>query len=392
MDTEQLQKKIEWLDEERRRDKDTIQKMEEKILLLEGKIDGSEKKAQEMDSDLTRLRTSIGRVDDFEEALADFRVDRTKAINEFEKDIKNWIEDAKKVLRTQIEGLEGQMKAHQDELKRVKDLEKEMSARVEEEERLSNQYNDLDKEFRDIKRKSEDLVRQSRVHKEERQKEIKRLTDIQGEQSAIRKRVDAQSGQLELIKGDFQKLKTRLEGLESLRRDLKKEQEAFIEDITLKFTMRDNVWKSWQARFETIEEQAESLEEQMGKLDSTHRSVKRMQEEVSELSSLLDRRVNEITEMQRLAEERFRNEWSIFTADDQKRWTNYTLSQKELNKEQERQLKAVEERITLLEDSYQEVEDHLKQLSTFTDGSMQSLLAMIRDWVGEYEQILESMR
>ncbi len=392
MDTEQLQKKIEWLDEERRRDKDTIQKMEEKIFLLEGKIDGSEKKAQEMDSDLTRLRTSIGRVDDFEEALADFRVDRTKAINEFEKDVKNWIEDAKKVLRTQIEGLEGQMKAHQDELKRVKDLEKEMSARAEGEDRLSNQFNDLDKEFRDIKRKSEDLVRQSRIHKEERQKEIKRLTDIQGEQSAIRKRVDAQSGQLDLIKGDFQKLKTRLEGLESLRRELKKEQEAFIEDITLKFTMRDNVWKSWQARFETIEEQAESLEEQMGKLDSTHRSVKRMQEEVSELSNLLDRRVNEITEMQRLAEERFRNEWSIFTADDQKRWTNYTLSQKELNKEQDRQLKAVEERITLLEDGYQEVEDHLKQLSTFTDGSMQSLLAMFRDWVGEYEQILESMR
>ena len=392
MDTEQLQKKIEWLDEERRRDKDTIQKMEEKIFLLEGKIDGSEKKAQEMDSDLTRLRTSIGRVDDFEEALADFRVDRTKAINEFEKDVKNWIEDAKKVLRTQIEGLEGQMKAHQDELKRVKDLEKEMSARAEEEDRLSNQFNDLDKEFRDIKRKSEDLVRQSRIHKEERQKEIKRLTDIQGEQSAIRKRVDAQSGQLDLIKGDFQKLKTRLEGLESLRRELKKEQEAFIEDITLKFTMRDNVWKSWQARFKTIEEQAESLEEQMGKLDSTHRSVKRMQEEVSELSNLLDRRVNEITEMQRLAEERFRNEWSIFTADDQKRWTNYTLSQKELNKEQDRQLKAVEERITLLEDGYQEVEDHLKQLSAFTDGSMQSLLAMFRDWVGEYEQILESMR
>ena len=345
-----------------------------------------------MYSYLTRLRTSIGRVDYFEEALADFRVDRTKAINEFEKDVKNWIEDAKKVLRTQIEGLEGQMKAHQEEFKRIKELEKEMSARVEEEDRLSNQFNDLDKEFRDIKRKSEDLVRQSRVHKEERQKEIKRLTDIQGEQSAIRKRVDAQSGQLDLIKGDMQKLKTRLEGLESLRRDLKKEQEAFIEDITLKFTMRDNVWKSWQARFETIEEQAESLEEQMGKLDSTHRSVKRMQEEVSELSNLLDRRVNEITEMQRLAEERFRNEWSIFTADDQKRWTNYTLSQKELNKEQDRQLKAVEERITLLEDGYQEVEDHLKQLSTFTDGSMQSLLAMIRDWVGEYEQVLESMR
>ena len=38
-----------------------------------------------------------------------------------------------------------------------------------------------------------------------------------------------------------------------------------------------------------------------------------------------DRRLNEITEMQRLVEERFRQEWVSFKADDQKRWTNYTL-------------------------------------------------------------------
>ena len=92
-------------------------------------------------------------------------------------------------------------------------------------------------------------------------------------------------------------------------------------------------------RFGNIEKQAQDLDEQMTKLDSTHRGVKRMQDELKDLSSLLDRRVNEITEMQRLADEKFRAEWTTFAADDQKRWTNYTLSQKEQTKLLERQYK-----------------------------------------------------
>lgn len=392
MEHEQLSKKIEWLDEERREDKKIIKQLEEKVLSLEGKLDGSEKKFKEMDSDLTRLKTSLARVDDFDDTLADFRLERKKAKNEFEKDAKSWIEDSKKVLRTQISGLEDQLTTFQEGMKRVRDLEKEMAARVEEESRINNSIQELEREFQDIQRQSEELSRQAKVTKQERQKEIKRMTDMQGEQSAIRKRLDELTGQMDLVKSDYKKVQSRLEGLENLRRDLKKFQESFLEETTLKFAMRDNVWKSWEARFHKVEEQAEALDEQMTSLDSTHRNVKRMQKEITELSDLLDRRVNEITEMQRLAEERFRNEWSIFTADDQKRWTNYTLSQKELYKEQNRQFKGVEEQVTLLEDGYQEIEDHLSQLSKFTEGRLQALLSLYRDWMGEFEEILNGIR
>ena len=392
MENEQMEKRIKWLDDERRKDKAAISGLEDRLQELEGKLDASNKRQVEFDSDITRLRTSITRVDDFENGLADFRVERKKELKDYEKITKSWINDAKKNLRTQIQGIERQQKALGEEFKRVKELEKDMKTRIEEEIRFNASLRETEKDVNEIKQEYIEYQRYTVTAKEERQKEVKRITDLQGEQSALRKRVDEQRGLLDLVKNDYQKMKNRLQELESTRRDLKKEQETFLVEAALQSTEWESTWKNWMTRFDGIEKQAQDLDEQMAKLDSTHRGVKRMQDKLKDLSTLLDRRVNEITEIQRLADERFRQEWGTFTADDQKRWTNYTLSQKEQSKILERQYKEGEERISLLEDGMQEIEDQLGQLSSYSETQLQGLLTLIREWTGDFEQIMDGFR
>lgn len=392
MENEQMEKRIKWLDDERRKDKAAILGLEDRLQELEGKLDASNKKQVEFDSDITRLRTSITRVDDFENGLADFRVERKKELKDYEKITKSWINDAKKNLRTQIQGFERQHKALREEFKQVKELEKDMKTRIEEEIRFNASLRETEKDVSEIKQEYIEYQRYTVTAKEERKKEVKRITDLQGEQSALRKRVDEQRGLLDLVKNDYQKMKNRLQELESTRRDLKKEQETFLVEALLQSTEWESTWKNWMTRFDGIEKQAQDLDEQMAKLDSTHRSVKRMQDKLKDLSTLLDRRVNEITEIQRLADERFRLEWGTFTADDQKRWTNYTLSQKEQSKILERQYKEGEERISLLEDGMQEIEDQLGQLSSYSETQLQGLLTLIREWTGDFEQIMDGFR
>ncbi|MEE9599840.1 MAG: hypothetical protein V3V66_05200 [Anaerolineales bacterium] len=392
MENEQLEKRIKWLDDERRKDKAIISELGDRLEELEGKLDAASKKQTEFDSDITRLRTSLTRVDDFDDGLADFRLERKKELKDFEKLTKSWINDAKKNLRAQIQGLEAGQKSLVEDYKQVKDLEKKMTARIEEETRFNAVLREMEKDVGDIDQQYKEYIRYSRSAKEERQKEVKRITDLQGEQTALRKRVDEMRGLMDLVNSDNQKIKNRIQELESIRRDLKKEQDSFLESAALQNTKRESTWKNWMTRFDSIEKQALDLDEQMTKLDSTHRGVKRMQDELKELSTLLDRRVNEITEMQRLADERFRQEWGTFTADDQKRWTNYTLSQKEQSKVLERQYKEGEERISVLEDGMQEIEDQLGQLSSYSEAQLQGLLGLIREWAGEFEQIMDGFR
>ncbi len=392
MDSDQLEKQLEWLDDERRKDKTLLSSLENRLGELEGKLNSLEKKDKELDSDLTRLRTSVTKVDDFETELASTRVDRKKEIKDQEKLYKNWIADAKKMLTAQIKGLETQQNQLLEDFKRVKALENQMNTRIEEETRVNNSLRDLEKSFSDVQSGFKEIEQTAKTIKVERQKDIKRTADIQGEITAVRKRMDEMRAFMDLVKNDYQKIKSRVQELEAARRELRREQEDFLEEGTLRQTEREAAWKNWMARFESIEKQSKDLDDQMTKLDTTHRDVKRMQEKLADLSALLDRRVNEISEIQRLAEEKFRVEWNTFIADDQKRWTNYTISQKEQSKLQERQAKEGENRISILEDGVQEIEDQLSQISNYSETQLQSLLALMREWADDLEQIMDGFR
>jgi chromosome segregation ATPase len=392
MDNEQLEKRIKWLDDERRKDKNVIADLENKLQKLEEELNKVDTRTREYDSDITRLRTSVSRVDDFEADLGTLRVNRKKEINDQEKLAKSWISDAKKELRAQLLGIETQQKKLLEEIKKIKILEKDMQARVDEETRFNATLREIENGFDDIQKDYKDFQRDAKTSQQDRQKLTKRVADIQAEQSALRKRVDEVRGMMDLVNSDYQKIKGRIEEMESSRRDLKKEQESFLESANLKLTERETLWKNWMTRFEGIEKQAQDMDEQMAKLDTTHRGIKRMQDELKDLSSLLDRRVKEITEMQRLAGEKFRAEWNTFAADDQKRWTNFTLSQKEQSKLLERQYKEGEDRISVLEDGLQDIEDQMAQVSKYTENQLQGLLSLMRDWAGDFEQIMDGFR
>jgi predicted nucleic acid-binding Zn-ribbon protein len=93
-----------------------------------------------------------------------------------------------------------------------------------------------------------------------------------------------------------------------------------------------------------------------------------------------------------LGEERFRQEWSTFKSDDQKRWTNYTLTQEELQRENSRRVERLADQTSNLEDGIQEIQDIVQHLSDQSDKLLQSLLANLRDWVAQNERFFGSVK
>jgi hypothetical protein len=89
-----------------------------------------------------------------------------------------------------------------------------------------------------------------------------------------------------------------------------------------------------------------------------YRDMRRIIDDFERIGDRLERRINEVAEMQRLSEERFRQEWNDWRSDDQKRWKQFTLSNDEVwrlhDKECERfvrQVGDIEELFTPLQDS-----------------------------------------
>lgn len=392
MEVEHIFKRVEWLDDEHRKDKSVLTGLEERLTMLEGNLPPISQQIKDLGGELTRLAALLSRMDHFDESLLQQRIEIKQAVDELEKELKKRDDDAEKLRRVEMRGVDGIIAEVRKELTPIPELKRALQARVEEENRLNRSIDEVRLRVETVRRSEEEYTRSYRMVEDGRRQDAKRLTDLQGEVAAIRKHMDDQRGRTELASTSLKKVEARLNEVTTLETERREAQAAFLESQALLQVERERVWKEWQARFDTIEQQTTDIGANLQNLDATHRAVKRSQQTVDELAQKVDRRLNEVTEIQRLAEERFRQEWVTFKADDQKRWTNYTLTQDEQRGESTRQYEKLADRVTRLEDGLVEIQDLLRQMNEQSEKRLQSLLAMSHEWVSSQERSLGRAR
>lgn len=388
MEIDQVKKQLEWLDEERRKDKLVIATLQDRIADLEEQLSPVDKRVKELEGDFTRFTTSLARLEQIENSMGQLKVDFSRQIADVEKFRAEKERENEKVRLADIESVNRTMGEIRKSQEAVPELKQSLLARLEGENRLGSEIGELANRLNAIRRSDEEYQRQVKLLDEGQRQDAKRLTDLQGEVGAIRKRLEEHRGKTDLNSDALRKLEMRISELLAGENERRQAQVAFMEKQNITAMDRDRVWREMQSRFEAVESQSQNLESQIQSLDATHRAVKKSQEALDEVTSRFERRINEITEMQRLIEDRFRQEWVSFKADDQKRWTNYTLAQEEQNRELSRLMGKLEERLVALEDQMQELQDLTYQMADETKKRLNSLLSATREWAEKHEQII----
>ena len=386
MEIEQISKQVNWLDEERRKDKLKISSLEERLNDFETKIAPLEHKNTELEGSITRFSGLLTKLNEFEEMLLSIRVDNKQQVETLEKQVRKRADDNEKVLRQDVQRLETELGDTHKELEQVNEVKRNLKNRVEEEMRLSRMIDEVRSRVEAMRRSEEEYTRTIRVLEDGRRQDTKRITDLAGESSALRKRTDEYNAKHELTTATIKRIDTRLNELAAVESERREAISNFLDAQSLREVERERLWKEWQNRFDRMESQTPEIESSLQALDATQRAVKASQKTVDEMTQKLERRINEITEVQRLAEERFRQEWSTFKADDQKRWTNYILTMEEQRNEAVRQHEKLVEKVTNIEDEIQEIQDLIQQANEHTEKRLQSLLGMVHEWVTSYER------
>jgi chromosome segregation ATPase len=392
MDLEQLQKRLQWIEDERRKEKDTLALLESRVLAYEGGLAAANQQIKDISGEVTRLASIVTRMDQYDQNLLQARMEAKRLIEEIDKENKLRLDELEKLRRVEFRALESNLVELGKELDILPKYEKAIQASAEENIRIRRSIDELANRITEARRDEEETTRTYRLLEDGRRQDSKRLIDLQGEVTALRKRADDQRGQTELLGTNLRKLDTRLTELAAVETERRDAMSAFLDKQALGQVERERTWKEWQARFETVDAQVIDVQSKIQNLDSMNRDAKRMQSVLDDLIARVERRINEITEIQRLSEDRFRQEWVTFRGDDQKRWTNYSLTQEEQHGEVLRQFEKLTERTTHLEDELQDLQDMLQQVTELSEKRVQSLLALAHEWVSSHERTIGRTR
>jgi len=391
MDFEQIVKRLEWLDDEHRKDKEAVSLLEGRIASLENSIHTLNEKLKDVNKKVTEIGPVNQRISQYDERLTKERAAMHEAIEEIEK---KYQAREKDMMKRYQEGLEEISKTLPglDQSKEITELRKLIKQRADEDIKLNVAVTEIKPKIDVAIRKAEDIASSFKIVEESRRQDIKRVADLQGEITSVRKRVDEYRQKTELHSDTVRNIENRFTEIVLSENERKKAQAAFIEQQSLAKIDRDKVYKDWLEKVETFKQQTATLDSQTQALDETLRAAKRAQETYLDLNQKLERRINEITEMQRLGEERLRQEWVTFKAEDQKRWTGYTLSSEENMRDIRKTVDKYEERITSMDDSSQTVQDLLHQTTDATEQQLQELMNVFHQWLTAYERIMGHTR
>jgi hypothetical protein len=88
-----------------------------------------------------------------------------------------------------------------------------------------------------------------------------------------------------------------------------------------------------------------------------------------------------MAEIQRIQEDRLRQDWSTFLADDQKRWMAQNLTWEDEWRERDRKFTKVTERLARLEQQSEELADSLRSGQEADRARLESLANIVREWL-----------
>ncbi len=383
---DELEKRLTWLDSERQKDKVLIKNQQDALEKLQDLLQRQNSEIKKLATNLRAISPLSARIEQLSEENSDTKSEMMKKMMELEKGlmlVDNRIEQSHK---SDIDNINKKLLELKSEIKPINALKKTISERVEEEFRITQKVDSVSEQLRELQTTDGELQRQLTLVVGERRHEVKRITDLQLETTTLKKHIEEILNNDEVNKEAIRKINKRFDEIIATEKERKQNQTAFLEKVSLDQVEKNTLWKEWQEQYAEMRNVEPAINAKMLEFNEAVRSIKKTQSEFEEINDRFNRRINEISEMNRLAEERFRQEWIAFKADDQKRWTNYTLTREEESREDARSLGRVNDRLAKIEDSLQVLQDTTSLLIEETKRQITGLNSATQEIVESFNQ------
>ncbi len=389
MEFEQIVKRLEWLDKQQRQNKDALEKLDERLSSFETTVNAVSKQIKTLSKQMTEVGPTSKRLEQFETLLGKQRVEIIKIVEEHEKTRLKSEKETSKQTQTELDQLNNAVALLKTTTTtNSQEIKKQLKERSDEIQRMLNNISDFKTSVEAATRSNEDVLHSLQAMDETRKNDLKRIADVQGEITSIRKRIDENREKTIIQSDSIRNVENRFSELLASEAERKQSQTAFIEQQAIAQLDRDRAWKDWKSKYDDFQKEAASLDTHIQSLDEALRGAKKAQETYLELNTKLERRINEVTEMQRLAEDRLRQEWVSFKADDQKRWTGYSLSSEESFRDIRKDVQKFDERIISLVDISQVLQDQMHQTTDTSEKQLQELMNVFHEWMTSYQRIM----
>ena len=389
LDITQISQMVKWLDEERKKDKEERARLMQQVAGLMGGLEEQTARVQQLEFELSSVQGQLPKLKQIEEALNQVKNELGLTLKDYREDLLEEVHESEKLYRGDLERLSQQVALMQKDINAFHSigLKEWMKTREAEESRLNDIIIELKHQYEDMKSETEEKVRPLSFLSERIEQDHKRISKTQGEIIALQKAIGELKSRYPLLSEQIERQQKSSEELKLAVEKINKDHKEFIERVNLRETARDKKIADWEQEWNEIERKIGKFQEQIEQFAVAHREMLKVMDTMEEFKEEIRRGLNQVSELQRIAEERQRKELSEFKDENDRTWHKHLItlesqwnSQNKVNQELKEALRSVEK----------ELQVHMDLMQVLRDAQT-TIIAQIelasKKWAGEMKQV-----
>lgn len=388
-DIGELRKRLEWLDEERRKSSRKLAELEQRSDLQERELATRDRRIQELEKQLSQVNAQLSRIPMVDAQLSQFRDDIVKMIEQYDKRRIDAERELDRLRRVEHEATTREIADIRKELPAIGRIEQELPLRQAEESRLANLIGVQQNTITQISTQVENVERSLTYLAEKEKQDSRNIGEIQSALLEISKRWEPITNRLEILGQNLSKVQTTAQTTGEAQVLLRKSISDWTEQVQIGEHERNQRLAGWQRAMDEHETAFQRFNQDWVKFNNQYNESRTAVETMRSLQTHLEQQQREANELVRVESKRMEGRWEQFTQEDARKWKNFeadTLQRLSINDRRERELR---EQIAALEEELERLTVELTVLVRVQTAQSEAIKKWPLTWLEEVEKALD---
>jgi chromosome segregation ATPase len=385
MELAEISQRLSFLDTERRKDRELIATLLERLEAQTGKLEAQSRQIQGLEGLLASARVELARFTQVERAMEQLRQEVALLLEANEEKRDKAYRELSRLRQVEQETMARQLGEVRKGLETVPRHGEELESLRVESSRLQGAITSLQHQLAELDKRSEDRVQSVIYLEEQRRQDTRRLTQVESEALALHKQGDSLGDKLSLLEQAVQVKNQKIDEAA----DLLEQQAQVIESQRVVEFRRQQQVAEWGKLVEGLKKEAADMAAQVARMHGQHDMVRRALADLELFRERLEKRQNEMSEMQRLAEDRQKRAMEEWQAEREKERKLFQVENDERWRENARFSDRRDARLRAGEEYMQMLASQVEALWDVQEAWAESVMVSSREWMATWGEHLK---
>ena len=389
MDLSQLTQMATWLDEEHRRDKAELVRMQQRAESQEAELQDQARLVKDLEGRMVNMQAQLLKFPQLETALQQLKEEVVQMLGQADERRQQETRESERVRAIERENVSRALNEIRRELQRLPRFDEELNLRKAEQRRVGESLLNMQQELTAQAQEVENKLRGLPFLEENRLQDAKRIARLQQESLEALKRIEQHGSRLQMIEDMVQRQERETGELKQVASQLRVAYREFTEGQLLETEQVKRQIADW---IEALELRTRKIDEhtaQMQEFAEAFRQDRQLVGSIERFQEQIRREQTQVAELQRLGEERQKHQIEQWQEENEKRWKKELLHWDHQWSEQTKRNQQVSDQFLQVSGQLTHHRSQIDGLWKFLESEITYQTQESRRWLGEMNRLLE---